>query len=216
MPRRKEFKKQAYHEQPNSFSKEDQFPGKWRSQVFGNEHPLVLEVGCGKADFSLGMAARYPNTNFVGVDLKADRLYHAAINAQERKLENVAWLRENLLLLEEHFAAGEVAEIWITFPDPFPKSRQAKHRMMNATFLDVYAAILKAGGRIHYKTDNLELFQYSLEEFVCYRNLRFHELTFDLHGENDLPDDVKIKTAYEQKFLDMGKTINYVSMTLVD
>ncbi len=212
MPRKKAFKKSAYYDQPRCFGREDALKGRWRSEVFGNDHPLTFELGCGKAAWSLGMAARYPDRNFVGVDLKTDRMWHAARDAQAAGLTNVAFLFAHLLQLDEQVAENEADELWITFPDPFSKKRQAKHRMINPPFLAVYRKLLRPGGELHFKTDNRELFHYSLEVLVREPDLRFDYLTFDLHAAEEAPADALITTGYEEKFLEMGKEINYVAM----
>ena len=211
MARRKTLKKAAYLEFPNCFTKNTSHKGKWRA-YFGNNHPLILELGCGKAELSLGLAEKYPNHNYIGVDLKMDRMWWAATQSQERKLTNIAFLCTHLLSIQDHFEEGEVDEIWITFPDPFPKKRQIKHRMITPPFLTNYQHILKDGGHILYKTDNLSLFQFSLEVFVRQKNIHLHELSFDLHEEADFPEDWKIQTTYEREFRAMGEKINFVKL----
>lgn len=217
MPRRKQFHKDAYWTLSNCFGLQDEKKGKW-AEVFGNTNPIVLELGCGKADFSYGMAKRYPDKNFIGIDLKADRLWYAASAALEENLHNIKFLRMNLLSLQECFALGEVAEVWITFPDPFPKKRQAKHRMTNVNFLAQYRKILNPGAKLFFKTDDLTLFQFSLEVLVRQPNVTLLDLTFDLHqeGEEELRQDAKILTAYERQFMEMGKKINYTAFTFVE
>ena len=211
MARKKLIKKAEFETFPNGFTRTAEQTGKWK-EVFGNDHPLTLELGCGKAEFSFEMAKKYPDRNFLGVDLKADRLWKPARDAMDAHISNIAFLCVNLLELDEHLAENEADEIWITFPDPFPKNRQAKHRMLNPTFLQKYQQVLKPDGLLHYKTDNLELFHYSLEVFVQFQSLHFHQLSFDLHADERISADTKILTTYERKFLEMGKRINYVSM----
>lgn len=217
MPRRKQFHKDAYWTLSNCFGLKDDKKGKW-AEVFGNTNPIVLELGCGKADFSYGMAKRYPNKNFIGIDLKADRLWYAASAALEENLHNIKFLRINLLSLQECFELGEVSEVWITFPDPFPKKRQAKHRMTNVNFLEQYRKILNPGANMFFKTDDLTLFQFSLEVLVKQPNVTLQDLTFDLHqeGEETLRQDAKILTAYERQFMEMGKKINYTAFSFVE
>jgi tRNA (guanine-N7-)-methyltransferase len=212
MARRKEMKKAAYRELPNCFAQPDELAGKWHT-VFGNQHPITLELGCGKAAFSYEMARRHPDRNFIGIDLKMDRMWKPATRAVDEGIKNLAFLFSHLMQLPNKVGLGEADEIWITFPDPYPKKKQAKRRMLNPEFLRQYQQVLRPGGRIHYKTDNLELFHYSLEVFVREGDIRLHELTFDLHQESHIPDDVKIMTDYERKFVEMGKTINYVCMS---
>lgn len=210
MARRKKQKQAEFKTFENCFDRQAALKGRWHEH-FGNNNPIYLELGCGKAAFSLEMARRYPGRNFVGIDLKADRLWYAAKLALEQGLNNLALLQINLLTVGEHFADNEVDEIWITFPDPFPKKRQAKHRMINPQFLRLYELILRPGGRFHLKTDNLELFHYTLEILVRQPHLQLCSLSFDLHEDELIAEEAKIKTAYEEQFLAMGKKINYLS-----
>ncbi|MEM9985900.1 MAG: tRNA (guanosine(46)-N7)-methyltransferase TrmB [Bacteroidota bacterium] len=212
MARKKELKKAEFKLLENCFHRDQGMAGQWK-EVFGNEYPVTFELGCGKADFSYGMAERFPERNFVGVDLKMDRMWYAAQNARGDKVSNLAMLFTHLLQIDECVAEGEADELWITFPDPYPKNRQAKHRMVNASFLDKYRKVLRPGGKVHYKTDNLDLFHYSLEVFVAYPGLRLQDLSFDLHENDHLPAHTKITTHYERQFMEMGKKINYVSFT---
>lgn len=211
MARRKLFKKAEYETFHNAYTSSDQQAGRWH-EAFDNQHPLVLELGCGKAEFSVGMAKKYPNQNFLGVDLKADRLWKPAGDALEEQIPNLAFLCINLLNLDEHVGENEADEIWVTFPDPFPKKRQAKHRLLHPIFLRKYQHVLKPDGILHFKTDNLDLFHYSLEVLVEVGNVRLKQLSFDLHQDDRISEDAKILTTYERKFIEMGKTINYVSL----
>lgn len=211
MARRKTKKQAAFKRFSNCFERKDQeqLRGNWR-EVFGNDHPLTLELGCGKAEFLLQMARKYPQRNFVGVDLKADRLWRPALTAQEQGLANAAFLQANLLQLSQFFAPREAAEIWITFPDPFPKNRQAKHRMINPPFLRQYEQIMHPHGYFYLKTDNRPLFHYALEVLVDQPHLRLCQLSFNLHEDERIFEDARFKTTYERKFLDMGEVIHFV------
>lgn len=211
MARRKQFKKAQYESYSNCYHYENQTKNNWQ-EIFGNSNPITTEMGCGHGSFSLELARRYPKRNFLGVDLKPTRMYRSAKLALEEGIKNLAFLQQDLKLIGESVAENEVDEIWITFPDPFSKNRQAKHRMINPTFLAQYRNILKAGGKLHYKTDNRELFHYSLEVFVREPKLSLRELSFDLHGADHLPEDFKILTEYEKKFLEMEIPINYVEL----
>lgn len=211
MARRKQFKKAQYESYSNCYHYESPTKDQWHS-IFGNENPITAELGCGHGSFALELARRYPERNFLGVDLKPTRMYRSAKQALEEKITNLAFLHQDLKLIGDSIGENEIDEIWITFPDPFPKNRQAKHRMINPSFLSQYRRILKEGGRFHYKTDNLALFQYSLEVFVREEGLRLKELSFDLHGAEHLPADFKVLTEYEKKFLEMEISINYVEL----
>jgi tRNA (guanine-N7-)-methyltransferase len=212
MARKKEKKKAEYRALSNCHHRDDHLAGRW-AKVFPQARPITFELGCGKAAFSYEMARRYPERNFVGVDLKMDRMWHAAQQAQVEERDNLAFLFSHLLQLDQSIAPGEADELWITFPDPFPKKRQAKHRMINPPFLKLYQRALRPGGKVHYKTDNRELFLYSLEVFVRQGNVRLHQLSFDLHEDDAIAEDVKIMTHYEQAFVAMGKPINYVAFS---
>ncbi|MEO0899026.1 MAG: tRNA (guanosine(46)-N7)-methyltransferase TrmB [Bacteroidota bacterium] len=212
MARKKEKRKAAYHDMPLCFDRNDQTKGKWK-EILPQQGKLTLELGCGKAEFSLGLAQKYPDHSYVGIDLKTDRMWYPADQAREAGMSNLAFLWIHLLEIDEFFEEKEVDEIWITFPDPFPKARQAKHRMINPPFLKKYQKILKDAGRVHFKTDNRELFLYSLEVFVQEGNIKIHELAFDLHEKENLSEDYKIKTTYEKEFIKMGFPINYVSFS---
>ncbi|MEZ4829988.1 MAG: tRNA (guanosine(46)-N7)-methyltransferase TrmB [Bacteroidia bacterium] len=211
MARKKELKKNQYKDFPNCFDKNDLLKGKW-ADIFGNDNPITFELGCGKAAFIYEMAQRYPNRNFVGVDLKADRLWRPASKAAEAGIHNLAFLCAHLIELTSYVAENEAAELWITFPDPFPKKKQAKHRMVNSPFLSLYEKVLRPEGVLHLKTDNLDLFHFTLETIVRHRNIFLNELSFDLHNAEHIHPDAKIRTVYEQIFMDMGKPINYLSL----
>mgnify|MGYP006271422165 CR=1 FL=1 len=214
MARKKELKKAGFRELDNCYHREDGLAGRWH-EVFGNQQPLTFELGCGKAAFSYSMAERHPERNFVGLDLKMDRMWHAARDAQGNHIPNLAFVFTHLMQIDECIAPGEADELWITFPDPYPKKRQAKHRMVNPAFLQKYQQVLKPGGRVHYKTDNRELFHYSLEVFVQQDKLRLHQLSFNLHEDERIHPDAKILTHYERQFIEMGKDINYVCFSFV-
>lgn len=210
MARKKRFKQAEYKSFPNCFDRSSEQKGKW-SAFFGNENPICLELGCGKAEFSLKLAQKYSDVNYIGVDLKPDRMWYAAKQAVELNMSNIAFLHIHLLELGEYFGENEVAEIWITFPDPFPKNRQAKHRMINPQFLRIYEQICQPSSTFHFKTDNLPLFQWGLETLVSEPNVYLNQLSFDLHEDERIAADAKIKTDYERKFMEMGMKINYVN-----
>jgi tRNA (guanine-N7-)-methyltransferase len=215
MARKKELRKAEFKTFSNCFDQEDDTRGKWNAH-FKNDHPITFELGCGKAAFIYEMAKRYPERNFVGVDLKPARLWKPAGDALREKIHNLAFLCIHLLSVDKYIAKDEADEIWITFPDPFPKNRQAKHRMINPPFLKMYHHLLKPESSLHFKTDNQDLFQYSLEVFVKEQNIHFQKLSFDLHQDPTIGDDTKIITDYERKFMEMGKKINYVQFTFKD
>lgn len=170
---------------------------------------LIVEVAAGNAQFSLELARRNPQINFVAIDIKSDRLYTSAKQALAERVENIVFLRMHVNELSKVFAPSSVNEIWLTFPDPFPRDRSAKHRLSHSNFLRQYRSILKDTGRLHFKTDNRGLFLWSLEQFVAEKWM-LTELSFDLH-ESGLPDDYKIMTHYEQRFTAEGIPTNIVT-----
>ena len=173
--------------------------------------PLTLELAAGNAQFSFKLAKKYPNQNFIAVDIKSDRLYTSAKQALEEGVKNIAFVRMSIYELEKVFKENSVETIWLTFPDPFMRSRSKRRRLSHPLFLNQYATILNNSGRLKFKTDNRELFLWSLGQFVA-EKWQFHELTFGLH-ESELPDDYKIMTHYETKFVSEGIQTNFVSLS---
>lgn len=186
--------------------------GKWSAEVFKNEKPIVLELGCGKGEYSLALAQRYPEKNFIGIDLKGARIWSGAKHAKAKEIENVAFLRAPIELIENVFAPGEVDEIWITFPDPQIKLRRTKHRLTNPSFLARYRNILKPGGIVHLKTDSEFLHGYTLALLEMGQG-KLNYANHDIYSIPDLPEILSIKTAYEKLFLKEGKSITYLSFT---
>lgn len=206
--KRKLWKFAHFDEWSNCFQADQVSPGFWKKH-FDGDKPLVLEIGAGTADLSVEMARRYQNKNFVAVDVKSDRLYTGAKVALNEPIPNIAFVRANLRQISQLFGAGSIDELWITFPDPFPRDRQAKHRLTHPAFLAEYQKLLSPTGVVKLKTDNRELFLYSLEQLVS-QKWHMHELSFDLH-ESDLSADYKITTHFERKFLAQDVPINFVT-----
>ncbi|MGH7196836.1 MAG: tRNA (guanosine(46)-N7)-methyltransferase TrmB [Candidatus Saccharimonadales bacterium] len=202
--KRKKWKFAHFDEWPNCFQQDEVDPAQWKK-------PLTVEIAAGSADLSVELAKQYPRRHFVGVDIKSDRLYTGAKRALEKDIKNIAFVRAQLDKIEDLFARHSIKELWITFPDPFPRKKQAKHRLTHPSFLQQYRNILDDGGIIRFKTDNRELFLWSLEQLIA-QNWDIKELNFDLH-ESDLPDEYKITTYYERRFMAEGTPINYVSAT---
>lgn len=196
---------------PNAFGHRAQDPQKWRT-VLDPEIPLNLELGCGKAEVSLALAAKYPDENFIGVDLKADRLWRASKQAIEAELDNVAFVQINILSIEEFINKDTVKMIWITHPDPFPKDRQAKHRMLNRNFLDIYKKVLQPGAPVRLKTDNLAMFEWAMEYLGEQKDLRINDSTNDLHGDKT-DEDLLVETTFTKKYLARDTKINYLEFS---
>ena len=187
--------------------------GRWNREVFGNDHALVLELGCGKGEYTVGMARLYPDKNFMGLDIKGARLWAGAKAAHEEDLLNVAFLRTRIDFVYSFFARDEVDEIWLTFPDPQEKKKRRKKRLPGAQFLNVYRKFLKDEGRIHLKTDNLQLYLDTLE-LLRYNKMKVECESTDLYSEGWKDERVSIQTYYEKGFLAEGKKINYLCFRL--
>ena len=184
--------------------------GNWRQEFFKNDNPLVLELGCGKGEYSVELAKKYPNKNFIGIDIKGARFWRGAKTAIEEQIENVAFIRTQIELVEYVFAKNEVDEIWITFPDPQIKYKRTKHRLTNLDFLDKYKKILKHEGVVHLKTDSEFMHGYTLgllhglSEDIEYAH-------HDVYGNEHSPEDViGIQTYYESQYLEKDKKITYL------
>lgn len=187
--------------------------GKWKQDVFQNDNPLVLELGCGKGEYTVALSKQYPEKNFLGIDIKSNRMWRGALTAKELGITNAGFIRMIINNLTAIFDEAEVDEIWITFPDPFPKDRHAKHRLTSSTFLPLYKQVLKPGGVVNFKTDDTPLFEYSLE-VLKEHNITPQEVNWDVHGNSDShPHLREIRTYYENKFAAQGRTIKYLRFT---
>ncbi|WP_067144816.1 tRNA (guanosine(46)-N7)-methyltransferase TrmB [Pseudotamlana agarivorans] len=184
--------------------------GQWRTEVFKNNNPLVLELGCGKGEYSVALAQKYPDKNFIGIDIKGARFWRGAKTAIENGISNVAFLRTQIELIDHAFAEGEVDEIWITFPDPQIKYKRTKHRMTNATFLERYKKILKPDGVVNLKTDSEFMHGYTLGLL----HGAGHEVLYANHNvykQEGSPEEVtSIQTFYESQYLEQNKAITYI------
>jgi len=189
------------------------FKGNWNGNHFRNENPIVLELACGKGEYTVNLARMFPEKNFIGVDYKGNRIWRGAKTAIEEGIANVAFLRIQIENILDYFAPGEVSEIWITFPDPQPQDSREKKRLTFPGFLEKYRQILKPGGVIHLKTDNDGLHAYTAEK-IDELKLKLHARTEDLY-KSELADEVlSIKTYYEKKYLADDKNINYLKFSL--
>lgn len=183
--------------------------GRWSSH-FKNDHPIILELGCGKGEYTVGLAKKNPEKNYIGIDIKGARLWRGAKTALEAQLDNVAFLRTQIELIDELFAPGEVSAIWITFPDPQIKYKRTKHRMTNVDFLKKYRTILKPGGLIHLKTDSEFMHGYTLG-LLHGLGLEIRYANHDVYKNEGSPKDVlEIQTFYENQYLEEGKPITYL------
>ncbi len=192
---------------------ERRLQGKWNEEIFDNHHPIVLELACGKGDYALALAKMYPQKNFIGVDSKGARIFTGSKTATEQNITNLVFARMRIENITNFFATGEVDEIWITFPDPFPKDKNEKRRLTFKTFLQRYRQIAKPGAVVHFKTDDLPLFQFtrqSAEDFglkILYYKENIYASPLDF-------EELDIKTYYEKSHLAEGRTINYLQFQL--
>lgn len=187
--------------------------GNWSKEFFKNSHPLILELGCGKGEYTVELAAKNPETNFIGVDIKGARLWKGAKLALERKLENVAFLRTNIELITQFFAEDEVSEIWLTFPDP--QMRKTRKRLTSTFFIEKYRQFLKPNGLIHLKTDSGFQYNYT-REMTKLNQFEIVAETDDVYDWEQLNDTLRIRTFYEKQWLDRGIKIKYLSFKLHD
>ena len=186
-----------------------EYKGKWAEKQFGNTNPVVLELACGKGEYTVNLARLFPEKNFIGIDFKGNRIWRGAKTALEDGIKNVAFLRIQIETILEHFGENEIDEIWITFPDPQPQDSREKKRLTGPKFLDRYKIIMKPEGMMNLKTDNDGFYAYTLEQ-IDLQNLKKYKETTDLY-HSDLVDHVlSIKTYYEKKYLADDKNINYV------
>jgi len=198
---------------PNVLEYPQDMQGRWRG-YFKNEHPIVLELACGRGEYTVGLAALFPDQNFVGVDVKGNRMYIGAKKTLLEKTSNAAFLRTQIERLAEYFSPGEVDEIWITFPDPQLRTSRAKKRLTHPRFLRLYRQILKPGGAIHLKTDSPNLYGFTKKVIDMY-GLTIIEDCDDVYGQPEIKDELKIKTHYESLDIARSKKIYYLKFTLL-
>ena len=193
-----------------------QLAGRWREDFFHNENPLVLEVGCGKGEYTVGLAQRHPDQNFLGLDIKGERIWRGSRRAEALGLKNVGFVRMMAHDLDQHFAEQELSEIWITFPDPRPRERDIKRRLTSPRFLNLYQRLLAVGGLVHLKTDSAALHDYTLETLARRPGARVLAATNDLYAEaavNFAAAQV-IQTHFEAKYRAVGLPITYLRFML--
>ncbi len=188
--------------------------GRWSEVYFKNPNPIVLELACGKGEYTVGLGSRFPERNFIGIDIKGDRIARGSAKAEELGLKNVAFLRTGIQYLDEFFDPDEVSEIWLVHPDPQPRDKEEKRRLTNPGFLNLYKKYLKDGGIYHLKTDSEFLFDYSLE--VMEKDPEFELLGFtkDLYSSPLKEGHFEIVTHYERFFTEKGASINYLQARL--
>ena len=186
--------------------------GKWNELFFKNDNPIVLELGCGKGEYTVGLAKKYPNKNFNGIDIKGAGLWRGCKTSNEDKMTNVAFVRTHIQMIESYFAENEVSEIWITFPDP--QLKKPNKRLTCERFLKLYKNILKQDGIVHLKTDSQELYEYTKDEVLIPSKREILYNTNDLYNSDFKEDVIEIQTFYEAMYLKIGKPITYLKFRL--
>jgi tRNA (guanine-N7-)-methyltransferase len=188
--------------------------GKWASDHFNSESPLTLELACGRGEYTVGLADRFPDRSFIGIDVKGARVWKGAKQSNERGLANAAFLRTKIECIDAFFAKEEVDEIWITFPDPFPRYGQRNRRLTAPVFIEKYRRIMRRGGSVHLKTDNTGIFVYTLEMIASDDNCQLLAISDNVHKHHlDMPE-LSIPTHYERLHRKQGALIKYVRFTI--
>ncbi len=187
--------------------------GNWNKNHFKNNHPITLELACGKGEYTLALAEKFPDKNFIGVDIKGNRIWKGAKTALEKQMPNVAFLRIQIEHITDYFDSNEVKEIWITFPDPFVRKSKEKKRLTSSRFLNLYRQILMPSGKIHLKTDDIQLYEFTIETIQKEKcKLLTAQKNIYENGINE--QFLEIKTFYEQQHLAAGKAIHYLCFRL--
>lgn len=194
----------------------DCIKGKWRSEYFKNKNDIVLELACGRGEYSTGLGSIYKDKNFIGVDIKGNRIWVGSKKARLDGLNNVAFLRTQIDHLERFFEPGEINEIWIIFPDPRPKESDAHRRLTSPKYLEIYRKIIKEDGFVHFKTDNTPLFDYTLQILESRPDVQDLEYTWELYNSKFAVDHHGIKTKYEHQFSEQGHEIKYLRFSFVN
>jgi len=195
----------------NLKSEEFKFKGKWSKAFFGNDNPIVLELGCGKGEYTVKLASHYPEYNFIGLDIKGARMWHGATQAKEQGLTNVGFLRTNIENIGLFFAANEIAEIWLTFPDP--QMKKTRKRLTATNFIEKYREIMIPNGIIHLKSDSNFMYRYT-EAMVAENEFEIIRQTDDLYNSELLDEVLSIQTYYKRQWLHRGLSIKYVAFKL--
>lgn len=193
----------------------EEIKGYWNQKQFQNENPIVVELACGRGEFTVGLGRVFKNQNFIGVDIKGSRIWKGSSTATQEGIHNVAFLRTQIQQLDQFFDQGEISELWITFPDPYPRDGDEKRRLTSPRFLEMYKPMIKSAGIVHFKTDNTGLFDYSLELFKSRIDIEIIGFTSDFYQSEWKDDHFGIKTKYEKLFSDKGEKIKYLKFRFI-
>ena len=195
------------------FNKDFQLKGKWNIEYFKNNNPIILELGCGKGEYTVGLAGLFRNKNFIGIDIKGARIWKGAKTALDEKLNNVIFIRTRIETINSFFDKNEISEIWITFPDPQPE--KPKKRLTSSRFLNSYKQFLRSDGFIHVKTDNEELVDHT-RQLIIHNHLKLYVNCSDIYKGKVNNEAIYIQTFYEKQFIEQGLTIKYLKFQLSD
>jgi tRNA (guanine-N7-)-methyltransferase len=197
----------------NVFQLRKELKGRWNAEVFKNQNPITLELACGKGEYTLALAKKYTDRNFIGIDIKGARLWKGAKKGLDEQLNNAVFLRTYIDHITDYFDENEVAEIWITFPDPYPERSNARKRLTSQMFLSRYRQILKPSGFIHLKTDDITFYQFTLDT-ISQLNYNLDFFTENLYDSIMADEILSVKTFYELQHLANGRTIKYIRFSL--
>lgn len=196
-----------------SLSQDHPLKGRWNEEFFRSEKPITVELGCGRGEYTVGLARQFPERHFIGADIKGARIFKGAKAALDEGMSNVAFLRTHIEMINRFFGPDEISEIWLTFPDPQEKNRRRKKRLTGSRFLMLYRHFLKPGGFVNLKTDNALLFNYTCA-LVNENNFPVQAVTDDLYQSDIAGMTYHIRTYYEQMFLNEGKKIHYLKFSI--
>jgi tRNA (guanine-N7-)-methyltransferase len=203
---------EAIHSFDNVLEYPEDMPGKW-NVFFGNANPVTLELACGRGEYTIGLSAIYPDRNFIGVDLKGNRIHAGAVAGLKLNLRNAAFLRIQIDKIDAYFLPREISEIWITFPDPHLRTSRAKKRLTHPRFLRLYQSLLVPGGIIHLKTDSPSLFYFTKLIADLY-NLNIHDVSENVYARAENPPEIYIRTHYEKLDIAETKKVYYIRFSL--
>ncbi len=187
---------------------ENVIPG-WLDHYFGNSNPITLETACGKGEYTVGLARGFPERNFIGIDKKGERIWRGARIAREEGLSNALFIQSDVGRIVELFGEKSISEIWITFPDPFPKKNQESRRLTSPGFLKLYSRVITPEGFVHLKTDDDDFFRFTIDSLKTLKCV-IHQITFDLYGDSIIDELLTMKTTFERRHLEAGRSIKYV------